>query len=274
MRIFTVNAFTDRPFSGNPAAVVLCAKPLPDAYMQDMAAELRLSETAFLERRDQTGHWGLRWFTPGVEVDLCGHATLASAHVLMQEVGLEEAPLGEDEAYHFMTRSGRLRAWAKGAQLAMDLPSSKVQPAELPEGVAEALGVQARFAGKAGDYYLLEVQDAQSVAACSPDFRRLKDAGSLGFILTAPSDDNTFSFVSRFFAPGKAVDEDPVTGSAHCLLGTYWGEKLKLTKMRAYQASARGGVVELDWQGDRMVLYGQARTAWAGTWKATMPEAS
>lgn len=271
MRIHTINAFTDRPFSGNPAAVVLPERTLPDAYMQDMAAELRLSETAFLEPRDQPGTWGLRWFTPGMEVDLCGHATLGAAHVLLEELGPELAPTGEDEAYHFMTRSGRLRAWAKGSQIAMDLPAADVLPSELPEGVETALGVQPRFAGKAGSYYLLELRDAAAVTGCAPDFRALAEAGTYGFIITAPSDDSTFSFVSRFFAPGMAVPEDPVTGSAHCALGTYWGDKLKLTRMRAYQASPRGGVLELEWEGERMLLYGQARTVWSGQWRPEAP---
>jgi predicted PhzF superfamily epimerase YddE/YHI9 len=271
MRIHTINAFTDRPFSGNPAAIVLCPEPLTEAYMQDMAAELRLSETAFLVPRPQPGHWGLRWFTPGLEVDLCGHATLGAAHVLMEELGPEEAPLGEDDAYHFMTRSGRLRAWSKGQQLALDLPAAEVLPSELPPGAESALAADARFVGKAGDYYLLELRDADAVVACRPDFRALEKAGALGFIVTAPSDDSTFSFVSRFFAPGMAVDEDPVTGSAHCALGTYWGEKLKLKRMRAFQASQRGGVVELDWQGERMMLYGQARTIWSGRWRPEWP---
>lgn len=260
--VYTVDAFTDRPFAGNPAAVVLLDAPLSPGRMQDMAAELRHSETAFLTPREAPMDWGLRWFTPGTEVDLCGHATLAAAHVLYRERGLDP---GAELRFH--TRSGLLRAGTEADRLAIDLPSAEVLPAELPAGALGDLGVGPRFTGRAGAYFLLELDHADAVQACRPDFAALATRGTHGYIITAPSDDATFAFVSRFFAPALAVDEDPVTGSAHCALGTYWGEKLRLRRMRAYQASERGGVVDVEWLGERMKLRGHAVTVWEGHWR-------
>lgn len=257
--IWVVDAFTREPFGGNPAAVCLPDRSVSDDWMIRVAAELNLSETAFLRRA--AGDWELRWFTPTVEVDLCGHATLASAHVLWERGAL---PL-DREAVFLTRRSGRLVCRRSGARIAMDFPARPAVPAELPSGLAEALGCRVVWGGRTAYDYLLEVPDAATVRSLRPDPVALGRLPVRGVIVTAPGEDGDFDFVSRFFAPGAGVAEDPVTGSAHCSLGPYWAGKFGRTELRGWQASARGGEVGVRVWGDRVELLGDAVTIWRGT---------
>jgi len=256
-RIFVVDAFADGPFRGNPAGVCLLDAPRPDAWMLSVAAEMRHSETAFLLREGAT--WRLRWMTPTVEVDLCGHGTLASAHVL-RETGLAK----DGETIRFATKSGELRATPRADGVEIDLPVTPVEPCAAPPELAEALGVTIVRYGAGGGRCVAELATAADVRAASPDFRRLATIPPWGVSITARSDDPRFDFVSRFFAPGKGVDEDPVTGSAHCALVDWWGKALGKTEFVAYQESARGGVVRVRSVGGRALLTGRAVTALRG----------
>jgi PhzF family phenazine biosynthesis protein len=257
--IFHVDAFTDRPFAGNPAAVCLLSGEAEDAWMQSVAREMNLSETAFLRRGSQA--WSLRWFTPAVEVDLCGHATLASAHVLWEQ---RYAP--SDAALRFKTRSGELRASRSDGRIELDFPAEPPVPCPVPSEVLAALGAAgARDAGRNRFDLLIELEDERAVRVLSPDFRRLgAAAGARGVIATAASERPEFDFVSRFFAPAVGIDEDPVTGSAHCCLGPYWARRLGKDELTAYQASARGGIVSVRVAGERVFLGGSAITVWRG----------
>jgi predicted PhzF superfamily epimerase YddE/YHI9 len=248
-----VDAFTDRPFAGNPAAVCLLDGPRPDDWMQALAAEMNLSETAFLLPRPDG--WGLRWMTPRVEVDLCGHATLASAHVLWSE-GRAEARL------HFHTRSGVLTAERDGATIVLDFPAVRAAPAGDDPGLAAALGARLLFLGRNGMDYLAEVADEQTLRSLTPDFARLAELPVRGVIVTASS--REYDFVSRFFAPRVGVPEDPVTGSAHCALAPFWAARLGRDSLRAFQASARGGEVRVTVRGERVLLGGRAVTVVRG----------
>jgi PhzF family phenazine biosynthesis protein len=255
--LLQIDAFTDRPFAGNPAAVCLLPGPRDDAWMQRVGAEMNLSETAFLVR--EADGYRLRWFTPAVEVDLCGHATLASAHALW-ETGLLPA---EEEA-RFHTRSGLLTVVRRGAWMEMNFPAKPPAPAAAPAGLAEALGAAPRYVGRNQFDYLVEVESEAALRALAPDFGRLAALPVRGVIVTARAATAGFDFVSRFFAPAAGINEDPVTGSAHCCLGPYWRERLGRDELRAYQASARGGVVELRVAGERVFLRGQAVTVLRG----------
>jgi PhzF family phenazine biosynthesis protein len=259
--LYTVDAFTDRPFAGNPAAVCLLESgPADDAWMQAVAREMNLSETAFVQARPGGDGFDLRWFTPTVEVDLCGHATLASAHVLW-----EAGRLPADRPARFHTRSGLLSASRNaGGTIQMDFPSKPSTPVEAPPGLAEALGVQLVSVSSNGMDYLIELTDESAVRGLRPDLRALKAVRARGVIVTARSDDARYDFVSRFFAPAVGVDEDPVTGSAHCCLAPFWAERLGKTKLVGYQASARGGVVGVEVLGDRVLLNGNAVTVLRG----------
>jgi len=255
--IFQVDAFTDAPFKGNPAAVCLLPEPREEAWMQAVAAEMNLSETAFVSPgRDG---FDLRWFTPAVEVALCGHATLASAHVLW-----ESGKLATSATARFQTKSGRLTAERRGAEIELDFPATRVEPAEAPAGLMPALGAEPRFVGRSRFDYLLEFKEAATVRELRPDHARLAKLPVRGVIVTARSDRAEFDFISRFFAPGSGVAEDPVTGSAHCALGPYWEAKLGKSGFTAFQASARGGVVKVRVTGDRILLGGQAVTVLRG----------
>jgi len=253
IRIVQVDAFTNRPFAGNPAAVCVLPEPAPDAWMRDVAREMNLSETAFLTPRD--GGYHLRWFTPAVEVDLCGHATVASAHVLW-----EDGHLPPDAQARFHTRSGLLLADRRGEWIELDFPVKIAIPAEPPAELLPALGVQARFVGQNAFDYLVEVESEDVLRRMAPDFSVLRKLTVRGVIVTARPAGTEFDFVSRFFAPGAGVDEDPVTGSAHCALGPYWAGRLGKEEFTAYQASARGGVVRVRVKGERVILGGQAVT--------------
>ena len=254
-RIVQVDAFTDRPFAGNPAAVCVLPGPAGDAWMQHIANEMNLAETAFLHPDGDA--WRLRWFTPTVEVDLCGHATLASAHVLWTE---GHAP--RSTPLRFATRSGVLGAAARDGWIELDFPAEPARPAEAPEHLLAALGTTGTVARNRMDY-LVEVADEAVVRRLSPDLGRLKLIKTRGVIVTARAA-APYDFVSRFFGPAAGVDEDPVTGSAHCALGPWWAELLGRTQLVGYQASARGGVVRVDVRGDRVGLLGQAVTVLRG----------
>jgi PhzF family phenazine biosynthesis protein len=251
--IYQVDSFTNRPFAGNPAGVCLLPEPAEAAWMQSFAREMNLSETAFLVR--QADGFDLRWFTPTAEVRLCGHATLASAHILWQTGML---PHGEQARFH--TLSGLLTASQRADWIEMDFPARPARPVQPPAGLTEALGVKARFVGRDADDYLVEVESEAIVRTLKPDFTALEKLDVRGTIVTACSTDPAFNFVSRFFAPAVGINEDPVTGSAHCCLTPYWAEKLGKTEMAAFQASARGGIVHVHLVGERVLLSGQAVT--------------
>jgi PhzF family phenazine biosynthesis protein len=254
--LFHVDAFTDRPFAGNPAAVCLLPAWKDDAWLQAVAREMNLSETAFLVK--QTGHFDLRWFTPSIEVDLCGHATLAAAHILWQQ------GQAAGEEIRLSTKSGILRAIRHGDDIELDFPLKPEQKADAPPGLLQALGVSAQYVGKNQFDYLVEVESEAVLRAIAPDFKRLLALPVRGIIVTSRSADPRFDFVSRFFAPGAGIDEDPVTGSAHCCLGDYWRKLLGKTEFVAFQASARGGVVKVRVAKDRVFLGGKAVTVAKG----------
>ncbi len=263
IRFQHVDAFADRPFAGNPAGVCLLREEADPQWMQRAAAEVNLSETAFVRRRDD-GAFDLRWFTPVAEVELCGHATLATAHSLWE---LGELPLAQVARFH--TQSGLLTATRHGEWIELDFPASPAQPVAAPSGLLEALGIPAVWIGKTRFDFLVEATNEAAVRGASPDFRTLKGLGVRGVIVTAQGDRRDVDFVSRFFAPGVGIDEDPVTGSAHCALGPYWQSKLGKDELTAYQASARGGTVRCRVVGDRVRLSGKAVTVVRGDWVAS-----
>jgi PhzF family phenazine biosynthesis protein len=258
IRIVQVDAFTNQPFGGNPAAVCVLPQAPSDQWMRNIALEMNLSETAFLVPRGD--EFDLRWFTPAVEVDLCGHATVASAHVLWQDGHL---PAGKQARFH--TRSGLLTADRRGEWIELDFPAKLAQPAEDPGDLLSALGVsKARFIGKNAFDYLVEIESEDDLRKLDPDHSTLRKLPVRGIIVTARGAGSGYDFVSRFFAPGSGIDEDPVTGSAHTALGPYWAGLLGKTEFLAYQASARGGVLKVRVVGDRVKLGGQAVTVMTG----------
>ena len=256
--VCVVDAFATEKFRGNPAAVCVLEAPAPDEWMQRVAAEMNLSETAYVVRRTDGG-WDLRWFTPIAEVALCGHATLATAHALW-----EGGHLGAAEPARFMTRSGWLECTRREGEIAMDFPARVASACPLPEGLASALGTDARWCGASAHDFLVELPHAAIVRGLEPDFGALAKLPVRGVIVTAAADVVGFDFVSRFFAPSVGVPEDPVTGSAHCTLGPFWGARLGKTRLRGWQASRRGGAVGVEIKGERVVLSGSAVTAWRG----------
>jgi PhzF family phenazine biosynthesis protein len=256
--LFHVDAFTNRPFAGNPAAVCILPAWKDPGRLQGIAAEMNLSETAFLVQQ-QGAHFELRWFTPKVEVDLCGHATLASAHVIWEQ-GLAE----QNDEIHFSTRSGILKAARRGDSIELDFPLTPEQPATAPPELVEALGVPPLYVGKGQFDYLVEVESETVLRGMKPNFKRLVEIHVRGVIVTSRSADPKYDFVSRFFAPGAGIDEDPVTGSAHCCLGAYWQKRLEKNEFLAYQASARGGVVRVRVANGRAYLGGNAVTVARG----------
>ncbi|MGH7785902.1 MAG: PhzF family phenazine biosynthesis protein [Candidatus Binatia bacterium] len=259
LRIIQVDAFTAEPFRGNPAAVCLLDPPEDDAWLQHVAAEMNLAETAFLWQR--ADGFALRWFTPTVEVPLCGHATLASAHALWSEGVLDD---GAPAVFH--TASGALRAWRDGAWIGLDFPALPSTGAALPAAVLDALGAPAVHSHRTRTCGLVELASEAAVRALDPDLRRLAAVADTGICVTSRADSPEYDFVSRFFAPAHGIDEDPVTGSAHCALAVHWGAKLGKTAMTGYQASRRGGVVRVQLAAaDRVHLFGQAVTVLRGT---------
>ena len=265
--ILQIDAFTAEAFKGNPAAVCLLDRSHPDDWMQRVAAEMNLSETAFvLPRSVREDGFDLRWFTPLMELPLCGHATLASAQALW-ETGKLAA--GEDARFH--TRSGLLIAKRVGARIEMDFPSLPVQDAALPKDVQKALGAVPRYTGRACGQggseknFLLEFETEEVVRGLQPNYSLLREAAETGVIVTARASSGQYDFVSRFFAPYAGIDEDPVTGSAHCSLAPYWSERLDKSEMIGYQASARGGVVHVRMSDGRVFLGGEAVTVLRGS---------
>ncbi len=259
--VHVVDAFTDEPFRGNPAAVCLLEDPAPEPWMRAVAAEMRHSETAFVVPGG--GAWDLRWFTPEVEVDLCGHATLATAHVLWSTgAAAPAAPLAFD------TRSGRLGARRDGDWIVLDFPVDVPADGEPPAGLLEGLGVDpARVVAvrRARFDWLVEVDAAATVRALAPDHARLKTVPARGVVVTAPGDEDGVDFVSRFFGPAAGIDEDPVTGSAHCALGPHWAPRLGRVDLVGRQISARVGTVRVRVGPDRVELGGRAVTVLVGT---------
>ena len=256
---YTVDAFTDTPFSGNPAAVCVGIDALPDSAMADIAKEMNLSETAFVYEAGGDGERRLRWFTPVAEVPLCGHATLASAHVLLRELQ-HPAPV------RFRSLSGPLIVHDEGGCLRMDFPANPAAEAPMPAGLADALGIDAATVvfARSGKVALVILAAEDEVAALRPDYgalgRVVLPGGLMGVAATAPGASAEVDFVSRFFAPWLGVDEDPVTGVAHTTLTPYWSKVLGKAEMSARQRSARGGVLTVRNRGDRVELIGQAVT--------------
>jgi PhzF family phenazine biosynthesis protein len=251
VKIFQVDAFTDKPFSGNPAAVCLLEESREESWMQAIAKEMNLSETAFLYPEGDGFH--LRWFTPAVEVELCGHATLASAYTLW-ETGLLEP--GQQARFH--TLSGLLTARRNGNEIEMDFPVIAESACTVPNGLEEALGVKPRYIGRTQYDLLLELDSESAVLELRPNFSKLKQIPARGIMITSQTSLPGYDFISRFFAPQVGVDEDPVTGSAHCSLAPFWSERLGKQEMLAFQASERTGSVRVRLEGERVSLCGRA----------------
>lgn len=251
-----VDAFAERPFTGNPAAVCLLDRDKPDEWMQNLAFELGYSETAFVTRRDNM--WQLRWFAPSSEVKLCGHATLASAHVLWS-LGRAQGPI------EFSTLSGVLRCERDARAIAIDLPRGTLEDTTPPVGLLSALGVRPLALKRSDqDDYIVELEDEDAVRRIAPDLGALGQVKARGVCVTSRAKDPEFDFVSRFFAPAFGIPEDPVTGSAHCALGPLWAARLDKPKLRARQLSRRGGVLDVELVGDRVRLAGRAVTIFTG----------
>lgn len=288
MKIHLVDAFASEAFAGNPAAVILLnSEPTDFEWMQSIGAEMNQSETCFVwPLKDKTiahsesgargklgafsqlkADWGLRWFTPKIEIQLCGHATLASAHILWQE-GLVEA---DAEVRFFTPMAEHYLSCEKNIEtgyIRMSFPSVPLEPAEIPAGLAKALGATPTHCGRnENGSLLLQLKTAEEVRSITPDFRAMQAATTDVVIITALSDQPGVDVISRFFAPGKGIDEDPVTGSAHCIIGPWWGRPLKQKSLVCYQASTRGGLLHLELEPDRVFLSGQAITVLSGDWK-------
>ncbi len=252
--LYQIDAFADGPFTGNPAGVCLLGEERSAQWMQNVALEMNLSETAFLRRRGE--EFDLRWFTPSEEVDLCGHATLASAHFLWESGILEPS-----QPALFQTRSGLLSARKDDGAIEMDFPAEPESACPAPTGLEEALGLTAPlYVGRNRFDLLVEAAHADAVRGLSPDFTKLRKIPVRGVIVTSRADSNDCDFVSRFFAPAAGVDEDPVTGSAHCCLGPFWSRRLGKDELAGRQLSRRGGTVGVRVRGDRVLLRGRAVT--------------
>lgn len=249
--LHVVDAFTNHPFAGNPAAVCLLDGPADETWMKQLASEMNLSETAYLHPIE--GGYSLRWLTPTTEVKLCGHATLASAFVLW-----ETRVLQHDQPARFSTLSGWLTCRRRDRWIEMDFPAVVCEPVATPDGLEDALGCSVIACGWNGMDYLVEVDGESTLRSIAPNFTALAKLPIRGVIVTCVGQTGEYDFLSRFFAPRAGVNEDPVTGSAHCALGPYWQTKLGRSELTGYQASNRGGVVKLSVLGDRILLCGQA----------------
>ena len=256
-KITQVDAFTDRPFAGNPAAVCILPQPRDEVWMQNVASEMNLAETAFLLKQEDG--YSLRWFTPETEVALCGHATLASSHVLWEDKHLQPT-----ETARFHTKSGLLLAKRIGDWIELDFPAVPEKPVNAPPELLQGLNVTPTYVGKNKFDYLIEVGSEKVVRGLDPNYFLLRSINVRGVMVTSVSSSKQFDFVSRFFAPGSGVDEDPVTGSAHCCLGPYWRKRLGKNEFLAYQASPRGGIVKVRCGDDRVYLGGKAVTVLRG----------
>ena len=257
--ITQVDAFTNTPFTGNPAAVCILPTLKSDDWMQKVAQEMNLSETAFLLKQEDG--YSLRWFTPTTEVSLCGHATLASSHVLWSE-----GHLSADEAARFQTKSGLLIAKNQGEWIELDFPVNHPTDAIAPQELSQALGVPLKSVMKNSHSYLVEVESEDLVWQMQPNFELLKTLPLPTTIVTSLTQQGSeYDFISRFFAPGLGINEDPVTGSAHCCLASFWRDRLRKDDFKAYQASLRGGVIKVRYDGtSRVYLSGQAVTILRG----------
>jgi PhzF family phenazine biosynthesis protein len=255
--LWIIDAFADAPFSGNPAGVCVPPGHRPASWHQALAGELNQAATAFLTRKE--GDWGLRWFSPRVELDLCGHATLASAHFLW-----ESGRLQRTTAARFHARSGVLTAASDGDWIVLDFPATPPAEAALPDGLAEALGTRPVWSGRSPFDLFVQVDTAETVRSMSPDLDTLAAVDSRGIIVTAEGDRRGIDFVSRFFAPRVGIPEDPVTGSAHCALAPHWAGRLGRQALTGHQASVRGGMVRVEARGERVLLAGKARTVVRG----------
>ncbi|MBI3450088.1 MAG: PhzF family phenazine biosynthesis protein [Acidobacteria bacterium] len=251
--IVQIDAFTAAPFAGNPAGVCILARERDVAWMQHVAREMNLAETAFVI--PQSRGFGLRWFTPTVEMELCGHATLAAAHALW-----EGGHLPRTEQARFETKSGLLTADLKGEWIEMNFPATPAAEVDPPAKLLESLRAPARHVAKSRFDYLVELESEEAVRALDPDIRGFAHLPARGVIVTSRSATPDFDFVSRFFAPAAGVDEDPVTGSAHSCLAPFWGARLGKSKMTARQLSSRGGVLKVELASDRVLISGQAVT--------------
>jgi len=257
MKIYQVDSFTDRPFAGNPAGVCILEGPRDESWMQDVAREMNLSETAFIEAQGDA--FGLRWFTPAVEVDLCGHATLASAHILW-----ETGSAAGGAVIRFNTKSGPLFTKKKEGWIEMDFPAEPESESPCPAALKGALGAEPLYCGKNRFDYLLELDSEKTVRELQPDFGVLGTVQMRGVIVTARSASPGFDYVTRFFAPAVGVNEDPVTGSAQCCLGPFWEKRLGRNSFTGFQASARGGVFKVQNSSDRVLISGKAVTVLKG----------
>ncbi|MBA2113275.1 PhzF family phenazine biosynthesis protein [Bremerella alba] len=250
--LYQVDAFTSKPFAGNPAAVCWLDEPADAQWMQQVAAEMNLAETAFVYPEGESLR--LRWFTPTVEVDLCGHATLATAYTLWQHKGFPS-----DQTLRFETRSGTLTASPHGDRIELDFPIATAHETAPVDGLLESLGIcDFAFCGKNDWDWLIEVPSADDVRRLNPNDALLAPVTARGVMVTSGSDSLEYDFISRFFAPAAGISEDPVTGSAHCVLGEYWSGKLDQKILQAYQASPRGGEVEVEIRNKRALLRGHA----------------
>lgn len=256
MKIFQVDAFTEKPFRGNPAAVCILPSNPSVEWMQDVASEMNLAESAFLVPMNDG--YNMRWFTPNSEVDLCGHATLASAHILW-----EKGYVQKDQEAKFYTKSGLLTAKFNKGYIQLNFPATPEEEAVAPEGLIDALNINPVYIGKNVFDYLVEVESEEIVKNIAPDFTKLMRIPMRGVIVTARAKE--YDFVSRFFAPEIGVFEDPVTGSSHCCLGVYWKKKLGKSKFHAYQASKRGGALKVEVINERVLISGKAVTIMEGT---------
>ena len=257
--IIQVDAFTSKSFAGNPAAVCVLTSPQDDRWMQSVAAEMNLSETAFLIKQEQ--HYSLRWFTPATEVPLCGHATLASAHVLWTE-----GYASTGQKLQFATKSGILTAQYQNDWIELNFPANRSQEIPPITKLADALGVPLKTVSYNSLGYLVEISTVERVKQLQPNFTLLNQLPISKVVVTCKAEtDSEYDFISRFFAPGVGIDEDPVTGSAHCCLAPYWRDRLHQDQFLAYQASSRGGVVKINYDGgERVMLQGQAVTVMRG----------
>jgi PhzF family phenazine biosynthesis protein len=254
MRIYQVDAFTNSPFQGNPAGVCILQQEGDSAWMQNVASEMNLSETAFLAPHPDGYH--LRWFTPAAEVKLCGHATLSSAHILWQQGFLRQ-----DEEACFHTLSGKLTARTDGNWIALDFPAQPARAKDAPEALLDAVGIKSpRFVGKNVSDFLIELDSEEQVRALQPNYTALGRLPGVRGVIVTSRGSGGYDFISRFFAPAVGVNEDPVTGSAHTALTPYWSARLGKKDLVAYQASARGGVLRLHDRGERVIIEGQAVT--------------
>lgn len=257
IKLFQVDAFTDEPFAGNPAAICILPSPKDASWMQQVAQEMNLSETAFVCKQDDS--FSLRWFTPTTEVDLCGHATLACAHILWK-TGLLKA----NEPAQFHTLCGTLMAEQRGGLIELSFPLLSEEPASAPPELITILGVTPKYVGKFGAKYLVEVDTEEAVRKLNPNFHLLRQLSERGVVVTSAASSPKYDFVSRYFAPWIGIDEDSVTGSVHFCLGPFWGKRFGKDRLRAFQASARGGVIHIRLEGGQVYLGGRAITVFEG----------